>query len=101
QQYRAGFTYAGYVTAEDKASVTTGGTWTANELKYGISRAVYNKTTTDTETQIEQPNIEARNVSLVARNGGVGALKGEVLIDASTAGSTLTQAQREEIGRAP
>ncbi|WP_186426542.1 leukotoxin LktA family filamentous adhesin [Cupriavidus metallidurans] len=100
QQYQAGFTYAGYVTAEDKASVTTGGTWTANELKYGISRAVYNKTTTDTETQIEQPNIEARNVSLVARNGGVGALKGEVLIDASTAGSTLTQAQREALATA-
>lgn len=98
--YQSGFSYAGYVSADERKSVTEGSSWTANQLQYGINRAVYQKTTTDTETQIEQANIEGRNITLSARQGGVGSLKGEVQIDASRPNTQLTQAQREALGGA-
>ncbi|HMM75895.1 MAG TPA: leukotoxin LktA family filamentous adhesin [Gammaproteobacteria bacterium] len=69
--YDEHFDYAASVA--ERAQIADGYKWTENELKYALGGNVVFKTTTDTETVIEEANVAGRHVSLRALAGSVGA----------------------------
>jgi len=69
--YDEDYTYT--VTAAERAEIADGYKWTENELKYALGGNVVFKTTTDTETVVEEANVSGRHVSLRALAGSVGA----------------------------
>lgn len=80
-------------TAAERSALAEGCKWEENELRYALGGNIVFKTTTDTETSIEEPNVVGRNVTLRALAGSVGAERGEVTIDAK-AQTGLTDPQR-------
>lgn len=86
-----GFEYT--ATATERTALAEGYKWEQNELRYALGGNIVFKTTTDTETSIEEPNVAGRNVTLRALAGSVGAERGEVTIDAKTQ-TGLTDPQR-------
>jgi len=81
-------TYAYTVTAEEYAGLTAGFAWTESQLANSISAGVFREKT-DTELQIEDPNIVANNVTLNV-SGGVGIISGQFTIDLSKGISDLS-----------
>ncbi|MGE3774179.1 MAG: hypothetical protein AB7I32_14740, partial [Gammaproteobacteria bacterium] len=84
--------YSYTVTAAERAQIADGYKWTENELKYALGGNVVFKTTTDTETVIEEANVSGRHVSLRALAGSVGAERTPIEIAGTQTG--LTDAQR-------
>jgi filamentous hemagglutinin family protein len=80
-------------TTAERTALAEGYKWEENELRYALGGNIVFKTTTDTETSIEDPNVVGRNVTLRALAGSVGAERGEVTIDAKTQ-TGLTDPQR-------
>jgi filamentous hemagglutinin family protein len=103
--YDNGFSYVG---SADRDSVIAGMSdgshvWTDNQVRYGVSAAIYNKSTTDTETRIEQPNVVGRHIVLNANsaNGGVGRDEGQFTVSiASEDVARLTPEERRALAAA-
>ncbi|MDY0056584.1 MAG: leukotoxin LktA family filamentous adhesin [Methyloversatilis sp.] len=103
--YDSGFSYVG---SADRDSVIAGMSdgshiWTDNQVRYGVSAAIYNKSTSDTETRIEQPNVVGRHIVLNANsaNGGVGRDEGQFTVSiASEDVARLTPEERRALAAA-
>ncbi len=80
-------------TAAERSALAEGYKWEQNELRYALGGNIVFKTTTDTETSIEESNVVGRNVTLRALAGSVGAERAEVTIDSKTQ-TGLTDPQR-------
>ncbi|CCU79431.1 hypothetical protein HSACCH_01331 [Halanaerobium saccharolyticum subsp. saccharolyticum DSM 6643] len=66
---------------EKRSQLLDGYKWTEDELQNSLSRELLMKGTTDTVTEIEEPNLEAENISLYVHNGSIGTNNGEIIID--------------------
>lgn len=103
--YNNGFSYVG---SADRDSVIAGMSdgshvWTDNQVRYGVSAAIYNKSTSDTETRIEQPNVVGRHIVLNASSadGGVGRDEGQFTVSiASEDVARLTPEERRALAAA-
>ncbi|WP_018410451.1 leukotoxin LktA family filamentous adhesin [Methyloversatilis thermotolerans] len=73
--------------------LSDGYAWTEQQLKTALPSSVLFKSTSDTETRIEEANIVGRSIR-IDTSGGVGRLSGEVTIDADLDVGNLTTAQR-------
>ncbi|MCK9231001.1 MAG: hypothetical protein M0P18_10020, partial [Syntrophales bacterium] len=72
--------------------------WTEEELLYSMSAGLLNPVS-DTQVDIEDPNVVGRNVTLIA-GGGVGTSAGRDIIDISSRPVTLTTDQRVALAAA-
>ncbi len=81
--YNPAFEYT--LTEADQRDTAIGYAWTADELRYALHEAVFDRVTTDTETSVEQANVRGRRITLVAEAGSVGTDAEEVVLDASKA----------------
>jgi filamentous hemagglutinin family protein len=101
--YSATFSYDTVAAGDTMAAGIADGThvWSDNQVRYGVSAAIYNKSTPDTETRIEQPNIVGRHIVLNATgaNGGVGRDEGQFTVDISSL-ATLSAEQRRILSAA-
>lgn len=94
--YDADYRYV--ATQTEKSDRVTGSTWTLSQLRNTITNSMANKTVTNTQTAIEEPNIIGRNVTLKASTD-IGGTDGVQTIDiAAQTGAdgslNLTEAQR-------
>jgi filamentous hemagglutinin family protein len=103
--YDNSFSYVGSAATDTVIAGMSDGThvWTDNQVRYGVSAAIYNKSTSDTETRIEQPNVVGRHIVLNANsaNGGVGRDEGQFTVSiASKDVADLTPDQRRALSAA-
>lgn len=82
--YDAAFSYAGTAATDAVIAGMSDGSHvlTDNQVRYGVSAAIYNKATSDTETRVEQPNVVGRHIVLNANgaHGGVGRDEGQFTV---------------------
>ncbi|MCA3120832.1 MAG: leukotoxin LktA family filamentous adhesin, partial [Rhodocyclaceae bacterium] len=90
--FDANYSYALTQAERDNLSQNNSFKWTENELRHAVSRSVFFKQTTDTETRIETANVKGRNITLTANAGSVGRNNGEEVI--SRTANVLTSDQR-------
>jgi hypothetical protein len=78
--------------AAGRPAVDAMSTWSTAELKSPLPKAIFSKSTTDTQTRIEEPNVVGNRV--VLRPGGkIGRDEGSVTIDLLKAGGLTTEDQ--------
>ncbi len=78
--------------AAGKPAVDALSTWSDTELRSPLPKAIFSKSTTDTQTRIEEPNVVGNRV--VLRPGGkIGRDEGAVTIDLRKAGGLTTEDQ--------
>jgi hypothetical protein len=78
--------------AAGRPAVDAMSTWSTAELKSPLPKAIFSKSTTDTQTRIEEPNVVGNRV--VLRPGGkIGRDEGSVIIDLLKAGGLTTEDQ--------
>ncbi len=78
--------------ASGSAAVDAQSTWSDAELRSPLPKAIFSKSTTDTQTRIEEPNVVGNRV--VLRPGGkIGRDEGAVEIDLLKAGGLTTDDQ--------
>ena len=87
--YDANYSYQLSTTETDNLSA--GYAWTAKQLTTALPSSVLFKSTSDTETRIEEANISGRHIRIDTA-GGLGKLSGSVEIPADA--TTLSNAQR-------
>jgi filamentous hemagglutinin family protein len=101
--YDADFQYVGSVDTDRTLADMSNGThaWTDNQVRYGVSAAIYNKSVSDTETRIEQPNVVGRHIVLNAAGaaGGVGRDEGQFTVSIAAL-ATLDPDQRRALAAA-
>ncbi|MCQ9378541.1 leukotoxin LktA family filamentous adhesin [Methyloversatilis sp. XJ19-49] len=101
--YDADFQYVGSVDTDRTLADISNGThaWTDNQVRYGVSAAIYNKSVSDTETRIEQPNVVGRHIVLNAAGtaGGVGRDEGQFTVSIAAL-ATLDPDQRRALAAA-
>lgn len=92
--------YFSYTLTAAEASAIEGSikVWTEEELLYSMSAGLLNPVS-DTQVDIEDPNVVGRNVTLIA-GGGVGTSAGRDIIDISSKPVTLTTDQRVALAAA-
>ena len=78
--------------AAGKPAVDALSTWSDTELRSPLPKAIFSKSTTDTQTRIEEPNVVGNRV--VLRPGGkIGRDEGALTIDLRKAGGLTTDDQ--------
>ncbi|MGV0984367.1 MAG: leukotoxin LktA family filamentous adhesin [Limnohabitans sp.] len=78
--------------AAGRPAVDAMSTWSTAELKSPLPKAIFSKSTTDTQTRIEEPNVVGNRV--VLRPGGkIGRDDGSVIINLLKAGGLTTEDQ--------
>lgn len=101
--YDNSFSYVGSAATDTVIAGMSDGThvWTDNQVRYGVSAAIYNKSTSDTETRVEQPNVVGRHIVLNANsaNGGVGRDEGQFTVSIASL-TALTPDQRRALSAA-
>ncbi|MDP3454658.1 leukotoxin LktA family filamentous adhesin, partial [Methyloversatilis sp.] len=101
--YDANFRYVGSVDTDRTLAGMSNGThvWTDNQVRYGVSAAIYNKSVSDTETRIEQPNVVGRHIVLNAAGtaGGVGRDEGQFTVSIAAL-ATLSPDERRALAAA-
>lgn len=101
--YDSSFSYVGSAATDTVIAGMSDGThvWTDNQVRYGVSAAIYNKSTSDTETRVEQPNVVGRHIVLNANsaNGGVGRDEGQFTVSIASL-TALTPDQRRALSAA-
>lgn len=101
--YDSNFSYVGSAATDSVIAGMSDGThvWTDNQVRYGVSAAIYNKSTSDTETRVEQPNVVGRHIVLNANsaNGGVGRDEGQFTVSIASL-TALTPDQRRALSAA-
>ena len=101
--YDSSFSYVGSAATDTVIAGMSDGShvWSDNQVRYGVSAAIYNKSTADTETRIEQPNVVGRHIVLNASsaNGGVGRDEGQFTVSIADL-TTLTPEQRRALSAA-
>ena len=80
------------LVASGSAAVDAQSTWSDAELKSPLPKAIFSKSSTDTQTRIEEPNVVGNRV--VLRPGGkIGRDEGAVVIDLFKDGGLTTDDQ--------
>jgi hypothetical protein len=80
------------LVASGSAAVDAQSTWSDAELRSPLPKAIFSKSSTDTQTRIEEPNVVGNRV--VLRPGGkIGRDEGAVTIDLFKAGGLTTEDQ--------
>jgi hypothetical protein len=80
------------MVASGSAAVDANATWSDAELRSPLPKAIFNKSTTDTQTRIEEPNVVGNRV--VLRPGGkIGRDEGSVVIDLRKEGGLTVEDQ--------
>ncbi|WP_439538023.1 beta strand repeat-containing protein [Methyloversatilis sp.] len=101
--YDADFRYVGSADTDHTLADISNGThaWTDNQVRYGVSAAIYNKSVSDTETRIEQPNVVGRHIVLNASGtaGGVGRDEGQFTVSIAAL-ATLSPDERRALAAA-
>lgn len=80
------------VTADEAAVLTEGAVWTETQLQSAISAALF-KDVTRTRTQIEDPNVVGREITLIAAEQ-IGTTAADVVIPRGVPASTWTDEQQ-------
>lgn len=83
--------YSYQLSTTETANLSIGYDWTAKQLTTALPSSVLFKSTSDTETRIEEANISGRHIRIDTA-GGLGKLSGSVEIPADA--TTLTPTQR-------
>jgi hypothetical protein len=101
--YDSDFRYVGSAATDRTLADISNGThvWTDNQVRYGVSAAIYNKSVSDTETRIEQPNVVGRHIVLNAAGtaGGIGRDEGQFTVSIAAL-ATLAPDERRALAAA-
>ena len=87
QTFESGFKYA--MTAEETGQITKGSKWTDLQLALSVGAGLI-KNITNTVTVIKEPNVQGRNITLIAGTA-IGSFNAPLTIDVLTKNGTDTE----------